>query len=363
MSVTLSGVTLRNNRASSGGGIAIRSSGTLLIQSSVISGNRAESSGGYGGGGLFVHGGASSQIRSTQIANNYSFASGGGAHFHFGTQSFSDSVIRGNTSRLAAGGGIAVYYGTLDMQRCTVIANTAHTDGGGVQLKRSYTPAGGGIENSTISGNRSQLGLGGGVNLFNDSQAPVNFGNVTIYGNSAGDGGGIYSRFGDSRNAPLGVGVLTLQSCTIAGNVAYNGGGLVSSAFGNFVVMRNDIVATNVATTGADPHPDPDMEGTFDASYNLIMTVGDATVLGPPDSNITDTDPQLGPLTVNGGTTATLLPSPGSAAIDTGDPDFSAPPSADQRGLPRVAGVHVDLGAVERQTPEDVIFRDAFELP
>jgi hypothetical protein len=276
-------------------------------------------------------------------------------------------VVRGNTSRLGAGGGIAVYYGTLDMQRCTVIANTAQTDGGGVQLKRSYTPAVGGIENSTISGNFSKQGFGGGVNLFNDGLSPVNFSNVTIYGNSApwgfGGGGGIYSRFGDSRNAPLGNGVLTLQSCTIAGNVAYKGGGVISSAFGNFAVMREAIVANNVATTGADPHPDPDIEGTFDASYNLIMVVGDATVLGPPDSNITDTDPLLGALTGNGGPTATLLPALGSPAIDAGDPDFSAPPSADQRGLPRVAGVHVDLGAVERQTPEDVIFRDSFELP
>lgn len=367
MSVTLTGVTVQNNRARNGGGIAIRSSGTLLIQSSVISGNRAESAGSYGGGGLFVHGGASAQIRSTRIVNNYAVASGGGAHFHFGTQSLSDSVVQGNTSRLGAGGGIAVYYGTLDMQRCTVIFNTAQTDGGGVQLKRSYTSAGGGIESSTIAGNLSKQGFGGGVNLFNDGQTPVNFGNVTIYGNSApwgfGGGGGIYSRFGDSRNAPLGFGALTLQSCTIAGNVAYKGGGLVSNAFGNFVVLRDDLVANNVATTGADPHPDPDVEGTFDASYNLIMVAGDATLLGPPGSNITDTDPLLGLLAANGGPTATLLPAPGSPAIDAGDPDFVPPPSADQRGLPRVAGAHVDLGAVERQTPEDVIFRDSFELP
>lgn len=366
--INMSGVIVQNNNARTGGGVAIRNAGTLLIQSSLVSDNHASGGGAYGGGGLFVQGSTASQIRSTRIINNYAIASGGGAQFVSGTQSFSDGEVSGNTSRSGAGGGIHVYLGTLDMQRTTVSANTAQADGGGLQLERSYSPLGGAaIQDSTISGNRTTLGFGGGVNINNDSLAQVKFSNVTIYGNYAlwgsGGGGGIHSRIGDSRYAPLGNGVLTLESCTIVGNQAYKGGGIVSGAFGNFVVMHNGIVANNVALTSADPFPDPDVEGTFDAAYDLITVVGDATVFAPPGSNITNTDPQLGPLTGNGGPTATLLPALGSPAIDAGDPHFTAPPIADQRGLPRVAGAHVDIGAVERQTPEDAIFRNSFEPP
>jgi Bacterial Ig-like domain (group 3) len=41
--------------------------------------------------------------------------------------------------------------------------------------------------------------------------------------------------------------------------------------------------------------------------------------------------------------------SPGSPAIDAGDPAFAPPPATDQRGFNRVAGGRVDIGAFEYQ--------------
>jgi len=63
------------------------------------------------------------------------------------------------------------------------------------------------------------------------------------------------------------------------------------------------------------------------------------------------TDPMLGPLQNNGGPTLThalLLRSP---AIDAGDPNFTPPPSYDQRGSPfvRVFSGRIDIGSVEAQ--------------
>src|SRR5690606_35293253 len=64
------------------------------------------------------------------------------------------------------------------------------------------------------------------------------------------------------------------------------------------------------------------------------------------DGNIT-ADPLLGPLQDNGGFTRTHLPAPGSAAIDSGDPEHCD--GVDQRGVPRPQGPRCDIGAVEVQ--------------
>ncbi|MFI5365855.1 MAG: choice-of-anchor Q domain-containing protein [Candidatus Binatia bacterium] len=61
-------------------------------------------------------------------------------------------------------------------------------------------------------------------------------------------------------------------------------------------------------------------------------------------------DPKLGPLQDNGGPTFTQALLPGSPAIDAGDDAVTGAPlnlTTDQRGLPRKAGMHVDIGAYE----------------
>src|SRR5262249_30039488 len=65
-------------------------------------------------------------------------------------------------------------------------------------------------------------------------------------------------------------------------------------------------------------------------------------------SDLTDTDPMLGPLQDNCGPTMTLALLPGSPAIDAGSPSCP-PPSVDQRGTPRPqpSGGRCDIGAYE----------------
>ncbi len=57
----------------------------------------------------------------------------------------------------------------------------------------------------------------------------------------------------------------------------------------------------------------------------------------------------LGPLTNNGGPTATIALLPGCRAIDAGD--TAAAPPTDQRGVPRPFGLVADIGAYEYNTP------------
>jgi hypothetical protein len=72
---------------------------------------------------------------------------------------------------------------------------------------------------------------------------------------------------------------------------------------------------------------------------------------GPGDQ--TNTNPLLGPLQDNGGATLTHALSPGSLAINTGDPNFTPPPFDDQRGpgYPRVVNGRIDKGSFEVQGP------------
>ncbi len=56
--------------------------------------------------------------------------------------------------------------------------------------------------------------------------------------------------------------------------------------------------------------------------------------------------PQLASLGNYGGPTQTMPPLPGSPAIDAGS-DATNIFTTDQRGYPRIAGAHVDIGAVE----------------
>ena len=74
-----------------------------------------------------------------------------------------------------------------------------------------------------------------------------------------------------------------------------------------------------------------------------VTLPGDASCPGPR----LEGDPRLGPLAANGGPTATLLPGPGSAAIDA--LAGAACPATDQRGLPRPQLGGCDAGAVEVQ--------------
>jgi CSLREA domain-containing protein len=208
----------------------------------------------------------------------------------------------------------------LDFESVTIsgltIANGSepNNEGGAIRNKGFLT-----LNSVTISGNSASIG-GGIYNFNSDSQLTIH--NSTISGNTASTGGGIENQ-----------GTLTLTGCTIAGNTASNGegagiknnataaitnctisgntvtnmglsgGGLLGNPAGATTTLKNSIVAKNSAPFT------PDLAYVTSQGYNFIgdnsgpgftATTGDQVGTGAAPK-----DPKLGPLQDNGGPTKT----------------------------------------------------------
>lgn len=294
-----------------------------------------------------------------------------------------DSVISGNS-----GNGISAYASGVSLKNTTVSGNTdsgLHAPHGDVSAsfyaEHSVIADNGGsgisgagyshLKNSTIASNR---GAGLSVDFRYYGGGGANLEGCTIEGNQGGGvfgGGGSYNQEEDAlkisnstitNNAGTGVGhfaagrLISIRNSTITGNKAgERGGGIYvsDSMYGtSSVVVENSIVAGNVASA------DPDVataDGTFTVDYSLIQDPGSAVFTETvPGSNIIGKAPMLGVLADNGGLTQTHVLLPGSLAIDSGDPNFKAPPDFDQRGagFERVVNGRIDMGAFEVQEGE-----------
>ena len=224
------------------------------------------------------------------------------------------------------------------------------------------------IISSTLTGNSVQGSFGGGISSggFKTPGTVVTVINSTISGNSAQGGGGISNEYG----------VVSIVNSTISGNLATDGGGAVFN-YAGALQIANSTISGNSAGSGGGVYNVPDQFGAarietgntiFDAGasgenifnnggevtshgYNLSSDDGGGYLNGPGDQ--INTDPLLGPLQDNGGPTLTHMPLLGSPAIDAGDPNFTPPPSVDQRGrcFHRVFGRsrRIDIGSVETQ--------------
>jgi fibronectin-binding autotransporter adhesin len=159
------------------------------------------------------------------------------------------------------------------------------------------------MTNVTVSGNSATRGGG----LFSNGKSTLE--NVTVSGNSAKDGGGVYSG-GQS---------ITLVNVTVSGNSASQSGGGLENESGT-TSLTNTIVAGN---TGGDVGGN-----AVSSTYSLIGG-----------------SPLLAPLGDYGGPTLTMPPLPRSLAIDGGT--TAGAPAFDQRGF--ALGDKVDIGAVQLQ--------------
>jgi hypothetical protein len=287
--VTISGLTLMNGVALTGG--AIRTAlVNLTLSNAVVTGNQTSGVGGNGAAGVYTEYGSLAIQGSTISGNTAATGRGGAIRTYRTPTSIQNSTISGNkaTEANAFGGGVYTFRDSLTVVGSTISGNTSTDDGGGIHGYRTSIT----IERSTISGNTA--GSAGN-----------------------GDGGGIYA-FSDP---------LVIRDSTIAGNAAgRQGGGIDTFAVTPDPTLQNTIVADNTAPSG------PDLLGdsgdVFPASFSLIENPSGVTVTGGP--NITGQDPKLGPLADNGGPTLTQALLAGSPALDKGSAT-----GADQRGAPR----------------------------
>ncbi len=311
--VSISGLALRNGSAAGYGG-AISSKHCYLD----LSGANVSASHANGGGGVSFNNG---RIVRTVV-------SGCGAQ------------IGGGVLELMGEGPQSIEYSTISY-------NHASTAGGGVDLIFVGPSV---ITHSTINNNfvnpAGSSGLGGGGIEVTSAGLKLDFSTITN-NNSLKAGGGISFADLDAANAA------TIYRSTITSNSSYTtpGNGLYAAA-GQPIVTAS-IVADNFNIYGGS-----DLFGHFALVYSLVQNPGNATLVGP--GWISGVDAHLGPLAVNGGFTRTRLPFAASLAVD-GFPGCLQNPPADQRGVAACVNGKMDMGAVERQSPEVIIFRDGFD--
>lgn len=244
------------------------------------------------------------------------------------------------------GGAIYAFEGALTLNGVHVRGNAAPSNaGGGLFLSRGTSR----IINSTISTN-SALGAAGFVN----AEGMLTVTNSTISGNSTPTGGG-----GGFSN----TGTVTLSNVTITKNTAAQGGGIFQTAASGAINFNNTIVAGNLSINNSNPEIRFAGGTITSTGGNLVgNSSGDSIDTRNPityhPTDLQDINPLLGPLANNGGTTPTHSLSTGSPAIDKGI-NALVPDAFDQRGtdFPRVRDGNgdgtatVDIGAFEVQMP------------
>lgn len=176
-------------------------------------------------------------------------------------------------------------------------------------------------------------------------------------------------------------GSISVERCTflensVAGNNSIGGGGAIygSANVRNSTFYQNHagIDANGSAAFGIGIFINSTFADNPDSDVNLApaligVTLKNSILLRTRCMNVTDGggnlhsprahnqcpgstgDPQLGPLQDNGGATLTMLPAPGSPALNAAVKNDC--PSIDQRGITRPQGATCDIGAVELEPP------------
>ena len=228
-------------------------------------------------------------------------------------------------------GGAILSTEVLTVRRLHVTGNTASSRGGGIHAGAGTLD----VFDSTFDSNSAIDSA-----AIAPEGAATRVINTTISGNMASGNGAVVSRNGSTLDV--------LHSTVVRNEMA--GGAAVYRASGSGTVrIGHSIVAENTGGAG-------DVYGSIGMTslgYNVIGVPGNqGGAFSQPGDQKNVSDAMLGSLANHGGPTPTHALLAGSAAIDTGDPTVSMPPSFDQRGAPfeRIAGGRIDVGAYERQT-------------
>jgi CSLREA domain-containing protein len=263
-----------------------------------------------------------------------------------GTLTMTNCTVKGGKGS----GGIGNEY-VLTMTNCTVRGNRGDSvDGAGILNTGNLT-----MTNCTIRDNkvRGSANAGGIYKL----DGTMTLTNCTLYGNTVADGmgGGIYNEDGTA----------TLTNCTLYGNTVRSiwGGPAIAILSGTVTLTNTLITQTNTLSAQPSSLQTPNCFSAFGYFVSGGHNLSTDFSCGGASTDLFNTPPNLAPPANYGGPTETLalctavgVPHPSctgpSAAIDAGDDVVTGPPltlTTDQRGLPRLSGAHVDIGAYEVQ--------------
>ena len=269
-----------------------------------------------------------------------------------GTLTMIRDSVQGNLADGGETGGIE-NDGTLIMQR-SVVAGNQSDDIGGIRNTGSAT-----LDQSTVGPNGGSAITTTGSLTLTDS---------TVYRNHSTYDGGIVN-----------TGTLTVLRSTIASNQAFNGGGAGISSYGTATIDQSTIAFNEEDEGGAgirnggsmtvtdtivvgnthDSGEAGDCAGTITSGgYNLFGTPCDGAISTDQSGTFDNPlDAMLKALGNYGGPTQTMVPRPGSPAVNAipvGAPGAICPPSGttDQRGIARPQSGACDIGSVERKPKE-----------
>lgn len=273
----------------------------------------------------------------------------------------SDSTVRNN--KAVEGGGIYVL-DFLKMNNTLVSSNeTTYDDGygGGIFIESYYGDVT--IKNSIISKNKTAKN-GGGISSRADGGGHIRLINSLVVDNFAvSNGGGIYSN----------VKTLTVINSTIANNRVTHHPASTGTGYGGAIYLpknailniANSTIVGNSASRAAGGIYTPDsflaqvtIKNSIIAANSSkncntnILSATNYNLISDDSCGVAATDPLIGPLNDNGGTSSTYALLPGSPALNGGDPagctDFSNNLlTTDQRGFVRPSGGRCDIGAYE----------------
>ena len=211
-----------------GGGIYV--DGEALIEDTTIAANTS----GWTAGGIYLAGHAP-VLRRVTVTGNQSENDGGGIYLHQSPATIEDSTIADNSSG-DDGAGIRGFTSQATFTRNVIERNHSGNDGGGIKV--SHLPCQ--ITDNVIRDNTA-VGSGGGIELDNDS-SQVRGGEIS--GNTAARGGGIHASLW-----PWADGLI--EGVVLRGNHADRGGGLDVEDNFQPLVARELTIVGNTADRGA----------------------------------------------------------------------------------------------------------------
>jgi hypothetical protein len=305
------------------------------------------------GGGMYSDSG-SPTLRNLVFQLNTAYNQGGGMYNWNSSPSLTNVTFQWNSGGTIGGGGMYNDNSSPQLNGVTFNGNSAGTDGGGMYNNNFTGPSNPVLNGVTFIGNTANYGAG----LDNRGSNPT-LTNVTFSGNAAANYGG--GMFNNAVSSP------DLTNVTFSGNTAANGGGMYNND-GSEPTALNVTFSANTASASGDgiydANSSPVLENSILWGDGTTEVVNDATSLstitdsivsgGCPSAdatfacnNVLTTDPVLGALAANGGSTQTRWLGAGSAAIDAGGVNVACA-TTDQRGTPRTG--KCDMGAFEVRT-------------
>ena len=271
-------------------------------------------------------------------------------HIQNGAQVVIQRLTVSNGSASLGGGILVDYNSRLTLNLSVVRNNTGTTSGftgNGLAVRSGATLA---INQSSVVNNLGSGGSGGG--LLND-EGTLLLDNVTISGNTAGAGAGIYTSY---------LGATTLRHVTVVANTASTAGGGLVIMGGATLTMTSSLLAGNSAP--ADPNCQEDSATFTSLGYNLVgllnFAAGGCGTAGTDSYLLSTLDTAVGPLGIEPTNFLYIhRPTVNSPVVDAIPLGAScAPPSYDARDLPRPRDgdsdgtLGCDIGAIEKATRE-----------